>query len=159
MIGGGNLVFELRRWTKTERKCPKHSEQTLVHSVVVPRLGEGGVQGRGTPEFGSKTYYYRPQRSCEGMFLHVCVCPQGEYLARYPPGPGTLPWDQIHTPEPGTLPWDQVPSKTRHTPGTRYAPGQVHPPGTRYIPRNRYPPGDSYCCRWYASYWNECIPV
>ena len=34
------------------------------------------------------------------LFLHVFVCPRGEYLGRYPPGPGT------HPPGPGTPPGD-----------------------------------------------------
>ena len=92
------------------------------------------------------------------MFLHVCVCPHGgEYLDRYPPGPGTPPWDQVHPS------WDHV-----HPPGTRYTPlDQVHPPGpgtspwTRYTPLDQVhylpPQADGYCCGWYASYWNAFL--
>ena len=63
------------------------------------------------------------------MFLHVSVCPQGEYLGRYTPWAGT-PWAGIHPP-------GQV-----HPPG-RYPPGQVHtpPPRARYIPRAGTPLG------------------
>ena len=60
---------------------------------------------------------------------------------RSPPGPGTLPLDQVHSP-------DQVHPRTRYTP-----PDQVHPPGPgappRYTllgpgtpPRTRYTPRD-----------------
>ena len=54
-------------------------------------------------------YIYRPQtKFAKVMFLHVSVCPQGEYLARYPPGQVQLP-GQVHPPWAGT------------------PPGQVHP--------------------------------
>ena len=61
------------------------------------------------------------------MFLQVSVCPQGEYLGRYPPWAGTPLW-----------------------PGT--PPDQVHPPG-----QGRPPPGDGWRCGRYASYWNAFL--
>ena len=71
------------------------------------------------------------------MFLHMSVCPKwGEYLGRYPLGPGTPPWDQVQPPGPGTPP-DQVhPPRTRYTPlGPGTPQDQVHPPRTRYTPQ------------------------
>ena len=78
------------------------------------------------------------------MFLHVSVCPQGEYLGRYPPGtrytpsplgPGTPP-------RPGTHPQHQVhphPRTEVHPPS--HPRGQVHSSGTRYTPRrDQVPP-------------------
>ena len=67
------------------------------------------------------------------MFLQVCVIlfTGGEYLTRYPPGPGTPPRtrypprNQVHPPGPGTpppgpgTPPDQVPPQTRYTPQAR----------------------------------------
>ena len=53
------------------------------------------------------------------MFLHLSVIlfTGGEYLGRYPPGPGTSPWDQVHPPRPGTLPLGpDTPPRTRYTP-------------------------------------------
>ena len=88
------------------------------------------------------------------MFLHLSVCPQGEYLCRYPLGPGTPPRTRYTPLGPGTpLP------RTRYTPLGRYSPGpgafpqdQVHPhplgpstsPMTRYTPHLRpvTPPWD-----------------
>ena len=120
------------------------------------------------------------------MFLHLSVShsvhSRGEYLGRYPPGPGTPPWAGT-PPKPGTHPPDQVhPSRTRYTspgrytpgpgtpPWTRYTPpGPCTPPGpgtppgpstlprTRYTPRTKYPPADSYCSGRYASYWNSLV--
>ena len=78
------------------------------------------------------------------MFLHMSVCPQGEYLGRYPPGPGTPPWGQVHPPGPGTHPlgtrytplWTRCPLGTRYTTllRTRCPRG----PGTPPSPRTRY---------------------
>ena len=52
------------------------------------------------------------------MFLHVSVCPQGEYLGRYPPGTRYTPWkhtpQEAHTHTPGS-PLKHPPGK--HTPG------------------------------------------
>ena len=48
----------------------------------------------------------------------------GQYLGRYPSGPGTPPCRTRYTPRPGTPP-GQV------SPGTKYPP---QPPGTRYTP-------------------------
>ena len=104
---------------------------------------------------------YRPQRSWgKVMFLQVCVIlfTGGEYLTRYPPGPGTPPKDQVHPltryipqtrytpwtrytplPRPGTPPRDQVnpPWDQVHPPRDQVHPlDQVHPP-TRYTPRDQ----------------------
>ena len=65
---------------------------------------------------------------------------------RYTPKP---PHDQVYPPGPGTLPWDQVhPSGTRYVPQTRYTardqvpPRPGTPPWTRYTPRDHvHPPG------------------
>ena len=94
------------------------------------------------------------------MFLHLSVIlftGGGEYLGRYPPGPGAppppgryTPQDQVHprtryTPQAGT-PWDQVHPPEPGTPfQTRYhPPDQVHPhpplPSGRYTPQTRYTP-------------------
>ena len=62
---------------------------------------------------------------------------------RYPLGPGTPPWDQVHPLRPGTppgtryTPWDQVHPRTRYTvPRIRYTPqDQVHPPGAEHAGR------------------------
>ena len=55
------------------------------------------------------------------MFLHVSVCPRGEYMGRYPPGQVHSP-EQVHPPHwAGTPPW-------AGTPLGRYTPGQVQPP-------------------------------
>ena len=65
-----------------------------------------------------KANFYRPQRSCEGYaFTRVCLSTgEGEYLDRYPLGPGT-PQDQVNPPGTGTPPPDQVhPIRTRYTP-------------------------------------------
>ena len=95
-------------------------------------------------------YCYRPKRSFGqgNVFIGVChsVNGGGEYLTRYPPGPGrytprdqagTPPWDQA-----GTPPWDQAGTPGRYTPpGTR----QVHPPdqaGTPPQTRQVHPPWD-----------------
>ena len=76
-------------------------------------------------------YIYRPQRSWgKVMFLQVCVIlfTGGEYLTRYPPGPGTPP-------RPGT------PPGTRYTTRTRYTPlDQVHPPRSGTPPQNQVHP-------------------
>ena len=72
------------------------------------------------------------------------ILSRGGYLGRYTPlVPGTPP---VHPPGPGTLPLDQV-----HPPGTRYTPpgpgspprDQVHLPETRYTPREKCMPGDT----------------
>ena len=51
------------------------------------------------------------------IFLHLFVIlfTGGEYLTRYPPGPGT-------SPRPGTPPGPGTPPRTRYTPQTRYTP-------------------------------------
>ena len=111
-------------------------------------------------------FYYRPQRSWDKVIFtarnevgarlcfYRCVwfCSQGgSTWPGTPLGPGTPPWDQVHThprdqvhpPGPGTTSLDQV-----HPPGTRYTPfprDQVHPlpPGTRYTPWDQvHPPWD-----------------
>ena len=115
---------------------------------------------------------YRPQRSCEGyVFTSVYLSTWGGgYLTRYPPGPGTPPWDQVHprtrytTPGPGTPhppdqvhPWDQVhpPRDQVHPPRTRYTPPGPGTPRTRYTPPPRdtataadgtHPTGMHSCC-------------
>ena len=73
---------------------------------------------------------YHPQRSCEGyVFTPVChSVHRGEYLGRYPPGPGTPPGR--YTPRVGT------------PPGTRYTPRQVDPPRTPVHPPAGTPPLD-----------------
>ena len=58
-----------------------------------------------------------------------------EYLGRYPPGPGTPPWDQVHPPRPGTPPRTQYTHRPGAPPGPGTPPDQVHPPGTRYTPQ------------------------
>ena len=83
----------------------------------------------------------------DNIFRSVCheFCPRGgggQYLGRYPPGPGT-------------------PSRAGTPPGTRYPPGRYTPRRTRY-PRAGTPP--SSAC-WeiratsgrYASYWNAYL--
>ena len=125
------------------RNTLNHCLKFALHSIFTARN-----------EVGARLCFYR----C------VWFCSQGggEYLTRYPPGPGTPPgtrhthppWDQVHpgtryTP-PGTryTPLDQVhPPRTRYTPQARYPPDQVHPPGTRYTPLTRYPPGTRYTPR------------
>ena len=91
--------------------------------------------------------------------LSVILFTGGEYLGRYPPGPGTPPHqvhppdqvhprDQVHSPGPGTPPgtrythlWPGTPPRDQvHPTGTRYTPGP-DTPGTRYTPQSRYPPG------------------
>ena len=69
------------------------------------------------------------------MFLHVSVCPQGEYLGRCPPGtrytplgPGTSSGTRYTPLGPGTPPRTGIPPQ----PGT--PPDQVQPPGARYTP-------------------------
>ena len=91
--------------------------------------------------------------------LQACVCPRGEYLARY-----TSPVDQVaprsrHPPPrsrhhpPGTRcppeqtpPWDQV-HPPEHTPQEQTPlPGSRHPPRTRYNPLgSRHPPRHTAC--------------
>ena len=100
------------------------------------------------------------QRLC----FYICLSAhRGEYLGRYPPGPGTPP---------GTRYTDG----TRYTPVTRYTPlgpgtppqGQVHPPDQIYPPGPSAPwedtlPMSSAC--WviqatrgrYACYWNAFL--
>ena len=75
------------------------------------------------------------------IFRSVCqeFCLQGGGRV-----PGQVPPKTRYPPEPGTPPWDQVhPRGTRYTPlgpgtppRTRYTPY----PGTRYIPQTRYTP-------------------
>ena len=88
------------------------------------------------------------------IFTPVChSVHRGEYLGRYPPGPGTpprtkyTPQDQVPPPGPGTPPRtrytsrDKVhPLKTSYTPQDQLHPpwDHVHPPQTRYTPGTRY---------------------
>ena len=89
--------------------------------------------------------YYRPQRSY--VFTRVCLSTGGEYLGRYPPGPGPqgeylgrYPLGTRYTPlgpgtpplEPGTPPWDQV-----HPQDQAHPQDQVYPPGPGTPPRRR----------------------
>ena len=98
------------------------------------------------------------------MFLHLSFSHsvhrgEGEYLGRYPPGPGTPPGQgrytprQVHhPPEPGTPRAGTPPGQGRYTPWDQVHPqDQVHPPG-RYTP-----PADGYCCGRYVSYWNAFL--
>ena len=104
------------------------------------------------------------------MFLHVCVCPRGEYLGRYPPGtrctPRTkyTPQDQVHPTGPGTppTPWDQVPPSRDQVhyppgPGTPLGPGTTPRDQVHHPPDQVHPPEDGYCCGRYASYWNAFL--
>ena len=77
------------------------------------------------------------------MFLHVCVCPQGGYLGRYPSGTRYTPKTR-YTSRTRYTPWDQVHSpRTRYTSRTRYTPwDQVHSPRTRYTSPNQVHPID-----------------
>ena len=108
-------------------------------------------------------------------------------MGRYPPGPGTPPWDQIHPLDQVHTPRDQVhplpqdhlhpPPGTRYTPlgpgtspWTWYTPDQVHPrpgtpPGTRYTLQTRYtpfdqvhPPGTRYTPRTRFTPWTRYTP-
>ena len=110
------VVVAEKRWSALTRFATHDSAYTQWHPV-----------------------YYRPQRSWgKVMFLQVCVIlfTGGEYLPRYPPGPGT--------------------PQTRYPPGTRYTPtdqahppDQVHPPGPgRYGLRagGTHPTGMQSCC-------------
>ena len=42
-------------------------------------------------------------------------------------------------------------------PPTPVLPGTRHPPGPGPSPWDQAPPADSYCCGWYASYWNAFL--
>ena len=91
----------------------------------------------------------------------------GEYLGRYPLGPGRPPLGPgTLPPGPGTPPWGPgTPPRTRYTPpgpGT-HPRDQVHPPGPSTPPGLGPPPSSSAC--WeiraisgrYASYWNAFL--
>ena len=97
------------------------------------------------PSPKEQTFFnYRPQQSCEGyVFTCVCLSTGGEYLGRYPPGPGNSPPPGPGTP-PGTryTPWDQVhPPGPNTPPRTKYTPwDQVHHPGRATPPRDQVPP-------------------
>ena len=93
------------------------------------------------------------------MFLHLSVSHsvdrEGSASVHagipYPPGADTRP--------------EQRPPGSRHPPEQTPLGADTpwnRPPGTRHNPlRTRHPPGsrDSYCCRWYASYWNAFLLV
>ena len=120
------------------------------------------------------SFYYRPQtRFGAKLYFYTCLSVilftggKGEYLGRYPPGPGTpprpgtppgtryTPQDQVHphssppgpgtppqdryNPRPGTNPQDQV-----HIPRTRYTPLG---PGTPMSPQDQVHPQDRYTPR------------
>ena len=87
-----------------------------------------------TPDFGVRTYYYRPQTKFAKVMFYTCLSATlftGGYLGRYTPWACTLPWAD-------TPPWAGTPPG-RYTPraGTP-PPRQVHPPG-RYTPRQVQP--------------------
>ena len=105
------------------------------------------------PEYGAKTYYYRPQRSCgQGyVFTRVCDSVNRGVLRRTsrdqadPPRTKENPPGTRHPPTAKeNPPWDQgEPPQTRHTPpGPRRTPpgprrppqDQAHPPGPRRTP-------------------------
>ena len=81
--------------------------------------------------------YYHPQtKFAKVMFLHMSVIlsTRGEYLGRYPLGPGNPPGQ-------GTPPGTRYPPRTRYTLRTRYDPhklgtpwDQVHPPLEQCMP-------------------------
>ena len=81
------------------------------------------------------TYFYRPQRSCEGyVFTGVCLS-TGEVGVSASVHAGTPP------------PPEQTPPRSRHT-----APEQT-PPGADTPPRY------GHCCGRYASYWNAFLLI
>ena len=80
--------------------------------------------------------------------LQVCVCPQGEYLTRYPPGPGTPP--RADTPREEQTP----PSQHQTPPPTRYTPRSRHPPWS--TPPTRTEHAGRYGQRAAASILLEC---
>ena len=91
---------------------------------------------------------YRPQFA-KVMFLQVSVCPQGEYLGRYP---HPLPW--AGTPQTGTppTPWVGTPPLGRYIPlaGTPPSPWGGTPPPWAGTPPGRYnPPGRHTPHGWY----------
>ena len=96
------------------------------------------------------------------MFSQVSVCPQGEYLDRYPlPPPRQVHSPRQVNPRAGTLPQAGKPPG-RYTP-RQVPPGQVHPPD-RYTPSQHaggtHPTGMHSCIninieklRWESKYW------
>ena len=109
-----------------------------------------------TPEI-----YYRPQtKFAKVMFLHMSVCPQGEYLGRYTPWAGIHPPGQVHPP--GRYPPGQV-----HTPLARYtppwpgtSPGQVHPwAGTPLGRYTSHPPAMHQCMLGYGQQAGSTHPT
>ena len=77
-----------------------------------------------------KYYYYRPQtKFAKVVFLHVCVCPQGRCLL----------WGWGSAPRGDLVPGDLVPEGGACSRGVWR------------------PPRDSYCCGWYACYWNAFL--
>ena len=92
------------------------------------------------------------------MFLQVCVCPWGglpQCMLRYRPEQAPPPRDQ------GGLPQCmQAPPRSRHSPEqappSAGTPLEQAPPWDQ-TPPDKTPPADSYCCGWYASYWNAFL--
>ena len=80
--------------------------------------------------------YYRPQRSCEGLFYRRLSTRGGGVCL--------------------SACWDTTPPQSRHPPSrSRHPQEQTHPPTH---------PGDGHCCGRYASYWNAflfywCLPL
>ena len=106
-------------------------------------------------------FSYRPQTKVIFLHLSVILFTGGKYLGRYTPGPGTPPWDQVHSlprnrypSVPGTPPWDQIhpqpgtpprpgiPLQTRYTP-----PGAVHAGRYGQQAGGTHPTGMHSCCR------------
>ena len=107
------------------------------------------------------------------MFLHVSICPQGEYLGRYPLLGRYTPLGryprQVHPPgqvhPQACTPPGQVPPWQVHPPG-QVTPGQVHswqvhplagtPPG-RYIPLGWYNPPGRYAPPPRVQFWGVLV--
>ena len=87
------------------------------------------------------TYFYSPQtKFAKLMFLHVSVCPRGEYLGRYTSRAGRYTSLVRYTPWAGKPP-GQVHPLGRYTPWVGTPPGQVPPSRAGTSPRQVQPPG------------------
>ena len=92
----------------------------------------------------ASTYFYRPQRSCEGYVFFTCVC---HSVHR---GGGvclSASWD--------TTAQETPPEQT--PPGADTPLPKQTPPGSRHPPQEQTPSQDGYCCGRYASYWNAFL--
>ena len=112
-------------------------------------VADPGFSRRGTPthEFGTKTYYYWPQRSCGQGNIFTPVCHsvhRGEGVCL------SACWDSTpqsrHTTPEQTPPSRHPPPPWADTPQSRHPPGADTPqaqtlPGGRHTPQSRHPPG------------------